>query len=234
MNRTIRLKTILKGMGSAVLMSIILWLLTEPYFYDLSVGMSYRNQHYSGPWHIHVMAVFMGICFIPFGVCRLHSDRDLMVKVLIVLFPMLWVLYYYIIWLLIEELVWWRFSAGLLGFVTCVITGRLVLRIYHKSQIRIGQMLKDNKQLSEEDWNLLEMEIRTQYPTFFKQLDQLLPMSDVERRICMLIKVNVPLSCMAEMLCKSQQAVSSIRSRLYEKNFSERGAEKWDYYIRNL
>ena len=60
--------------------------------------------------------------------------------------------------------------------------------------------------------------------------------SEHEYRVCMLIKLGIPLSCIAEITNKSRRAISLTRRRLYERAFGKEknAAECWDKFILSL
>lgn len=89
--------------------------------------------------------------------------------------------------------------------------------------------------LKEEDWEAMEQAMKPVYPDLFRQLPGLCRMSQVEYRVCLLIKLRFSPSEMAGVLCKDISTISSIRSRLYKKVFNRSGGTKgWDDFILSL
>lgn len=72
--------------------------------------------------------------------------------------------------------------------------------------------------LPETSWNNFFDEIDDQYADMCTRLREKLPrISDIELMTCCLTKLGIRNSDMAHLLCRSDNSVSSIRSRLYEK-----------------
>ncbi len=96
-------------------------------------------------------------------------------------------------------------------------------------RIERGEALKD------EDFEELEQRIKPVYPNFTSRLRHLCHMSAHEFRVCLLLKINVPPSQIAMVLCKEVSSISSTRSRLYNKVFGKKGSSKeWDNFIATL
>lgn len=93
-------------------------------------------------------------------------------------------------------------------------------QIYHK----IKNLEPTNYKLSSEDWNDLSLCYRNEVPMFEKTLTDLHPLSEIEWRVCMLIKIGLSPTDIANLINKSPGGVSSIRSRLYQKFFSKKGS----------
>lgn len=76
----------------------------------------------------------------------------------------------------------------------------------------------------DEEWEQLETTINTLYSGFTEKLYALCPsISEIELRICYLIKINVSPSAIAYILKRTPSAISMIRSRLYEKMYGRKG-----------
>lgn len=96
-------------------------------------------------------------------------------------------------------------------------------------RIERGEILKD------EDFEELEQRIKPIYPNFSSRLRHVCHMSAHEFRVCLLLKINVPPSQIATVLCKEVSSISSTRSRLYSKVFGKKGSSKeWDSFIATL
>ncbi len=92
-----------------------------------------------------------------------------------------------------------------------------------------GQLMKD------EEWQQMEQSLKTVYPGFTTQLQSLYPMSDVEYRTCLLIKLRIPTKDIAAVLAREANTISSLRKRLYKKVFArEGGAKEWDDFILSI
>lgn len=92
-----------------------------------------------------------------------------------------------------------------------------------------GLLLKDA------DWQQVEHSLMTVYPGFTTQLQSLYPMSDVEYRTCLLVKLRIPTKDIAAVLAREANTISSLRKRLYKKVFDrEGGAKEWDDFILSM
>ena len=92
-----------------------------------------------------------------------------------------------------------------------------------------GPLMKDA------DWQQVEHSLMTVYPGFTTQLQSLYPMSDVEYRTCLLVKLCIPTKDIAAVLAREANTISSLRKRLYKKVFGrEGGAKEWDDFILSI
>ena len=88
---------------------------------------------------------------------------------------------------------------------------------------------------AQEEWDELEQRINPVYPGFTNKLFNLCPLSVLEYHVCLLIKLHVPPTEMASILCKDRSSISAIRSRLYKKVFQQKGSSKlWDEFVLSL
>ena len=90
-----------------------------------------------------------------------------------------------------------------------------------KKNILTSILLKiDNGEgkLSNDDWNNLKEYISTVYPQFLEKLNKALPAIKKEQiQIAVLVKLDFTPIQMALLLCKSKQAISNARCRMYSK-----------------
>ena len=99
----------------------------------------------------------------------------------------------------------------------------------------LRRRLRDGGVLSEDDWREMEQQLKTVYPDFVRRLSGLFHLSEVEWRICLLIKLELSPSDMTRALCREASSISSIRSRLYAKVFGRKGSPRdWDDFILSL
>lgn len=86
------------------------------------------------------------------------------------------------------------------------------------------------------DWEELLQAFNRTYPEFRQQLKERIPkLSEQEWRMCCLIKMDVPPSTTAMLLCCTNQAISMRRVRLYQKVTGEKGTpELCDAFIRDF
>lgn len=106
-----------------------------------------------------------------------------------------------------------------------------VSRDYLSLQHRIatGQRLKD------EEWYGIEEQVKKVYPGFCSQLRTLYPMSELEYHTCLLIKLRIAPTDIAAVLSRDVSTISTVRSRLYQKVFGQKGGTKdWDDFILSI
>ena len=89
---------------------------------------------------------------------------------------------------------------------------------------------------TESEWEELIFLIDHTFPRFSKQLNSLLPkISDIEFKVCCLVKIEVPTTNMAIIINRSRQSVTMIRKRLFNKIYGENGSTKdFDDFIIDL
>jgi DNA-binding NarL/FixJ family response regulator len=78
-------------------------------------------------------------------------------------------------------------------------------------------------ELTEEDWDVLQTEIDNTYIDFTNHLYALFPLSNIELKICLLLKCGIPVSKIASLIGRSKSAVTSARKKLYEKINNKKG-----------
>lgn len=101
--------------------------------------------------------------------------------------------------------------------------------------LSIRKRISNGERLTKSDWNKIEQQINSTYSGFTSHLFSLFPMSQTELQTCLLIKLRVPASEIANTLNKSASTISTIRSRLYGKAFKDKGSTKdWDEFILSL
>ena len=90
--------------------------------------------------------------------------------------------------------------------------------------------------VTDSDWEELMSIIDRTSPQFSKELRSLLPqISNIEFKVCCLVKIEVPTSEMAVLINRSRQSVTMIRKRLYNKIYGENGSAKdFDDFIFSL
>lgn len=101
--------------------------------------------------------------------------------------------------------------------------------------IELHRRITRGDRLDEEDWREMEQQVKKAYPDFVRHLLTLIPLSEVEFRTCLLIRLSVPPSSMAGVLHRDLSSISTIRSRLYNKVFGKKGSSHdWDEFILSL
>ncbi len=101
--------------------------------------------------------------------------------------------------------------------------------------VRLRRNIRDGVRMKKEGWTEVEHRLQAVYPQFANRIYSLCNMSDVERQVTLLVKLQVPPTEIAAVINKEVSTVSSIRSRLYYKVFGRKGGAKdWDEFIRSL
>lgn len=98
------------------------------------------------------------------------------------------------------------------------------------------QLSEDSAKITEEQWEELHTAIDLTYPRFTDRLLTLYPkLSEIELRICYLIKISLPLKTIAQILNRSNSAITNARIRMYKKLKGTDGkAEFFDKFISDL
>ena len=76
------------------------------------------------------------------------------------------------------------------------------------------------------DWENLYAVVNSIYPSFRNNLSKLKRMSEIQLRVCVLLRVGFSIQDVAVIVCRSQDSVYSICSRLYHRNFNAKGSSK--------
>ena len=101
----------------------------------------------------------------------------------------------------------------------------------------INRLLSDSRQpsMTDEDWHILEDTLAKIQPTFLSRLQTFHKFSSHEMHICLLLRLGLQPSALAQLSAHSKQSVSSTRSRLFEKVFGQKGTPaQWDEFILSL
>jgi len=104
--------------------------------------------------------------------------------------------------------------------------------LYSRLIINAG---KEKFHFTDEEWQQLGENIDKVYENFTQRLFSLVQLSDIELKVCYLIKLRIAPANMAVMLYKSKTAISMLRQRLYEKFTHQKGSTKQlDEFILNF
>lgn len=101
----------------------------------------------------------------------------------------------------------------------------------------INSLLSEVSQpvMGNEDWHALEDTITSFYPDFLDRLQDFCRLSSMERHVCLLIRLGISPASIAQLTAHSKQAITNLRSRLYQKTFGKKGTPaQWDEFIRSL
>ena len=96
-------------------------------------------------------------------------------------------------------------------------------------------VMEESEHPTDEDWQALADAISKAYPQFSSRLFSLCKVSSHEYHVCLLLKAGFEPVRIATLTLRSKAAVSTVRSRLYEKAFGKKGSAKdWDEVIQTL
>lgn len=102
---------------------------------------------------------------------------------------------------------------------------------------KMNRLLNDMRQeaFTDDDFHELESAIEQSHPGFLFQLQDFCRLSPQERRVCLLLKAEVPPVGIAQLTAHSKQSVTNTRSRLYKKAFGRAGTPaEWDEFVHSL
>ena len=90
--------------------------------------------------------------------------------------------------------------------------------------------------IKDEDWVRIQSMLDYVYPHFRDRLYSLYPqLSEMEERICILIKLSIPPTGIARIVNRTGPAITNARIRLHKKiHKTEGSSEKFDEFIKNL
>ena len=84
-------------------------------------------------------------------------------------------------------------------------------------------------------WSELEQAVYESYPSFERRICDFEKMSDIELKVCLLLRSGFNAKSIGEFLFKTQTSVYSICKRLYFKNFGEKAASsRWENLIKSI
>lgn len=93
----------------------------------------------------------------------------------------------------------------------------------------------DNKPIDAQDWEMLRIKVDRCYKDFTARLQAIYPVSDIEMKICLLLKIGINVTGIAQLTRRTKSAIVSARKKLYEKTHGEVGKpEQWDKIIQSL
>jgi tetratricopeptide (TPR) repeat protein len=102
---------------------------------------------------------------------------------------------------------------------------------------KIERFLADAHQpaMGDDDFHLLADTIEQYYPGFLVRLQEFCHLTPQERRVCLLLKLDLTPAAIAQLTAHTHQSVTNTRSRLYKKAFGRQGAPAdWDEFVRSL
>ena len=105
-----------------------------------------------------------------------------------------------------------------------------IYSLFHKAAFTPGL------HLSVKEWSTLHRHFHETYPNFLPKLKELYPNpSEHELQICLLLKMGITLTGIANLLESSKPSITNARTRLYERIFGKKGkASDLDKFIAEL
>ena len=101
--------------------------------------------------------------------------------------------------------------------------------------LSLQRRIATGQRLQEAEWADLENQMKKVYPGFSSQLRSLYAMSELEYKVCLLIKLRMAPTDIASVLARDVSTISTVRSRLYKKVFGQKGgAREWDEFILSI
>lgn len=101
--------------------------------------------------------------------------------------------------------------------------------------LSLQRRLSTGQRLKAEDWDEIEGQLKKVYPGFTSQLRTLYPMSELEYQTCLLIKLRIVPKDIAAVLSRDVSTISTVRSRLYQKVFGQKGGTReWDDFVLSI
>lgn len=107
---------------------------------------------------------------------------------------------------------------------------------YHVAKMPHSETISEKGRITTEDWEELKIAINKTYNDFTKRLRDLYPqISEHEIHICILLKMSIPPTNIADITARSKQAINSSRKKLYEKTHNQIGTPSlWDSFIQSF
>ncbi len=100
---------------------------------------------------------------------------------------------------------------------------------------RLLHKVETGEPMADADWDELENHVALLSPNFRSKVYSLHKCSPQEYHVSLLLKAHFAPTEIATLICRSQSAVASVRSRLYQKVFGKKGSPKdWDDFIASL
>lgn len=110
-------------------------------------------------------------------------------------------------------------------------------RQFRQSQFyqRLLRKVETGEPMADAEWDELENHVALLSPNFRSKVYSLHKCSPQEYHVSLLLKAHFAPTEIATLICRSQSAVASVRSRLYQKVFDKKGSPKdWDDFITSL
>ena len=103
---------------------------------------------------------------------------------------------------------------------------------WYEARKVMDNCLAENRLPTEQEWHSFEEKANEIYPEFMAKLISRTKLSEIEKRVCWLVRMKVAPSDIASLVSRTPQGITSIRSRLFKKLFKIPGnGRDFDDYI---
>lgn len=105
---------------------------------------------------------------------------------------------------------------------------------FHQSEIynKFHDAANGTGTLTSQDWEILRIKVDRCYKDFTARLRALHPISDMEMKISLLLKIGISVTGISLLTGRSKSAIVSARKKLYKKTHGEvEKPEQWDKFI---
>ena len=103
---------------------------------------------------------------------------------------------------------------------------------WYEARKVMDNCLAENRLPTEQEWHSFEEKANEIYPKFMAKLISRTKLSEIEKRVCWLVRMKVAPSDIASLVSRTPQGITSIRSRLFKKLFKIPGnGRDFDDYI---
>ena len=95
--------------------------------------------------------------------------------------------------------------------------------------------IKENQNVNQTEWSELDRTVNEHFVDFKLKLYRICKLSDLEYQICLLLKLELPLSDISAIVHREPSALTMSRKRLFKKMFKREGkAEELDSFIHSI
>lgn len=105
---------------------------------------------------------------------------------------------------------------------------------FHQSEIynKFHDAANGNGTLTSQDWEILRIKVDRCYKDFTARLRALHPISEIEMKISLLLKIGISVTGISLLTGRTKSAIVSARKKLYKKTHGEvEKPEQWDKFI---
>lgn len=97
------------------------------------------------------------------------------------------------------------------------------------------ECINEKRNVTEKEWSILDETVNMYFSEFKIKLYRISNLSELEYRICLLLKIDISLSGIAILVHREPSALTMSRKRLFKKLFKKDGkAEELDSFIRSI